>query len=100
MVTVEVLCAILQFAVFRFVQVFNDLDAAGFGVFEMPLDIFEEYGQPLCHKTKLLRDSALAPHSIQHEPRASDTHLRTANWVAVAVMLNKAERLARQAIAS
>jgi hypothetical protein len=44
MVTIKILCAILEFAVHSLVQVFKNGDSGRFGVFEMCLDVFDKYG--------------------------------------------------------
>jgi hypothetical protein len=95
MVTIQILCPILEFAVHSLVQVFNNRDSGRFGVFEMCLDVFDKHGQALCPKTKWLRDCALVSSSVQHEPCVPDAHLSAADGIAIPVMLNKTERPAQ-----
>ncbi len=45
MVTIKILCAILEFAVLSLVQIFKNGDSGRLGVFEMCLDVFDEHGQ-------------------------------------------------------
>ena len=93
MVSVQVLTPILHFAVLSLVQIFNNSDSGRFGLLKVRLDVFDEYGKALRPRAKLFRGRVFMPGLFQHDPGVASAHLRSAERIAIAVMLNKAERL-------
>ena len=92
MVAIEVFGRVLQFSINSLMQIFEESDSGRFGLLEVGVDVFDEDREALCSKAKLLR--SCVPGLFQHDPGVAGGHLRSADRVAVAVMLNKSERLA------
>src|SRR5580658_1078012 len=95
MVAIEVLSGILKFPVDCFVQIFEEVDPRELGPLEMRFDVLNEDSEALRSKTELIRRCVFRLRPFQHDPCIGRSHLRSANWLAIAVVLNEAERIAK-----
>ena len=92
MVAIEVFGSVLQLSIDSLMQIFEEGSSGRFGLLEMGVNVVDEHRETLCPEAKLLR--SCVPGLFQHDPGAAGGHLRSADRIAVAVMLNKSERLA------
>jgi hypothetical protein len=93
MVAIEVFGSVLEFSINSFMQIFEEGNSGRFSLLEMGVNVFDEDSEALCSKAKLLRGGVCLPGLLQHDPGIAGGHLRSADRIAVAVVLDKSERL-------
>jgi hypothetical protein len=94
MVAIEVFGRVLQFSINSLMQIFEEANSGRFSLLEMGVNVLDEDREALCSKAKLLRSCVLVPDLLEHDPGVAGSHLRSANRISAAVMLNESERLA------
>lgn len=92
MVAIKILRGVLQLAVNGLVQIFQKRHFGRLRPLEMRFDIFDKDSETLRPKTELPGSGGmLVPSTVEHDPRFASAHLRAANGIAIAVVLDEAE---------
>src|SRR5260370_21950100 len=97
MMAVKVLGCVLEFAIYGFVRILQDLGTCGLCSFKMLFNILNKHGQALRSRAQLSRGRGACARPRQHDPGVAEMHLRAAErlrGIAITVVFDKAEGFA------
>jgi hypothetical protein len=93
MVSLQVPNCVLPIAVLGLMEILDDLDASRLRVGEVRVHILDEHGKGLRSETQFRRRGSFP--ASHHYVRLAEMDLRTADRVAVAIVLDESERVAQ-----
>jgi hypothetical protein len=89
MVALEIHSRILLLAVNGLMQLLDNRNASRFGSLEMRFDVLDKNREALRPKTKLFRRPICGPSLLHHDPCFACPHLRSADRIPLAVVLDE-----------